>query len=172
MGEKIILMPGSSSLDCLIVNRVAEQFKWEVELSHSVNQARLNGSAPTEASQRIVGVLFCRDAAGSDYTWPNALWLMRNAFPGSCLVVCHGFADPIDWPELCDAGAFHALQLPFRESEVRQSFGFIAGAWKAQRALPPPIPISVWPRGLRALSAACQTDEDVIPARRSVKSAG
>jgi len=46
--------------------------------------------------------------------------------PEARLVACHGLAESIDWPELCDAGAFHALGLPLNEDEVRSSLGFIA----------------------------------------------
>jgi hypothetical protein len=46
------------------------------------------------------------------------------------VIACHGFAESIDWPELCDAGAFHTLWLPLKENEVRQSLGFVWGSEK------------------------------------------
>lgn len=43
-------------------------------------------------------------------------------------MLCHGFAEMIDWPQVADAGAFHSLLLPFDVREVRQSLGFVWGA--------------------------------------------
>jgi len=66
--------------------------------------------------------------AGISRAWVDAVRLLRLALPKARLVACHGFAESIDWPQLCDAGAFHALGLPLKENEVRRSLGFIAQA--------------------------------------------
>lgn len=44
-----------------------------------------------------------------------------KTFPRALPILCHGFADHLDWPEVADAGAFHALPLPFSVPELRQS---------------------------------------------------
>lgn len=60
--------------------------------------------------------------------WDEALRSVLNAFPKAFPILCHGFADNIDWPEVADAGAFHTLTMPFSVAEVRQSLGFVLGS--------------------------------------------
>ncbi len=62
--------------------------------------------------------------------------LIEARAPGARPVLCHGFADNIDWPNAAKAGAFHSLLLPFRLSEVRHSLGFIWGARKCSAPIP------------------------------------
>ena len=52
--------------------------------------------------------------------------------PGVRLVPCHRFSEFTDWDELRDAGAFHALWLPWGENELRQCLGFV---WEAEKRL-------------------------------------
>jgi len=70
-------------------------------------------------------VLFYRDAFGPDCSWTEAIRQLRMALPGTRVVPCLGFSESTEWQELSDAGAFHALWLPLKENEVRQSFGFL-----------------------------------------------
>jgi hypothetical protein len=75
-------------------------------------------------------VLFHRDTFGSGYSWFETIRRLKLELPEVRLVACHGFAESIDWPALSEAGAFHSLWLPLKESEVRRSLGFV---WEAER---------------------------------------
>jgi hypothetical protein len=117
MTGNIIVMPGSARLDLHALQAVAGEFGWAVKLAGDMRDA-----AAAQA------VLFYRDALGPGCSWVDAVRRLRLALPEARLVACHGLAESIDWPELCDAGAFHALGLPLNENEVRRSLGFIAQA--------------------------------------------
>lgn len=119
MAANIIVMPGSARLDLLALQAVAGEFGWAVRVTNDLREA---GSAQT--------VLFHRDALGSGCSWLDAVRQLRLALPTARLVACHGLWESIDWPELCDAGAFHAIRLPLKANEVRQSLGFISAADK------------------------------------------
>jgi ActR/RegA family two-component response regulator len=122
MRGKLILMPGSAKLDLQALQTAAAEFGWAVKVAHNLRDA-----ASAQA------VLFHRDALGPGCSWLEAVRLLRAALPEARLVACHGFAEAIDWPELCEAGAFHALGLPLRANEVRKSLGFISEAEKRRR---------------------------------------
>ncbi len=77
---------------------------------------------------KTVAVLIYKDALGQGFGWPEAIRRSRLAMPEARVVVCHEFSEQIDWLRLSDAGAFHALQLPLKENEVRQSLGFVQQA--------------------------------------------
>jgi hypothetical protein len=119
MTGNIIVMPGSARLDLQTLQAVAGDFGWAVKVAGDMGEA-------SEAK----AVLFHRDALGAGCSWLEAVRRLRLALPDVRLVACHGLAESIDWPELCDAGAFHALGLPLNENEVRKSLGFISQAVK------------------------------------------
>jgi DNA-binding NtrC family response regulator len=125
MENSILVVAGSGRLEFTGLSAVAAEFGWIVRSAHDVREA-----ATMEASSHIVAVFLDRDALGPGYSWPAAIRHLRVSFPRVRLVTCHGFGDTFDWPELCDAGAFHALSLPAREEELRQSLGFI---WEAEK---------------------------------------
>lgn len=122
MSANLIVMPGSAWLDLQALQTVAGEFGWAVTTSNDLRDA-----ASAQA------VLFHRDALGSGCSWLEAVRQLRLALPEARLIACHGFAEAIDWPELCDAGAFHARGLPLRASEIRRSLGFISEAEKRRR---------------------------------------
>ncbi len=122
MAENIVLMPGSARVDSEALQTVAGEFGWAVRVTHDLREA---SSAQT--------VLFHRDALGPGCSWLDAVRQLRLALPEARLVACHGLWESIDWPELCDAGAFHAIGLPLRADEVRKSLGFISAAGKINR---------------------------------------
>jgi hypothetical protein len=126
MAEKIIVMPGSSHLDSGTLYSVARGFGWTVEVADD-----LQAFAKAQGRGRTTAVLFHREALGT-CSWPHAVRLVKAALPKAHAIACHGFSEPIDWPELCAAGAFHSLRLPLKENEVRQSLGFV---WGARRRL-------------------------------------
>lgn len=119
MSGNIIVMPGSARLDLQALQAVAGEFGWGVKVAGDLSEA---ASAQT--------VLFHRDALGPGCSWLDAVRRLKLALPDARLVACHGFSESLDWPELCDAGAFHALGLPLRANEVRKSLGFISEAQK------------------------------------------
>src|ERR1019366_6736360 len=80
------------------------------------------------SNRTTVAVLFGKEALGPGYSRLETIRLLRLALPKARLVVCHGFSETIDWPELSDAGAFHELWLPLRENEVRLCLGFLREA--------------------------------------------
>jgi len=122
MAENIIVMPGSARVDLQALQAVAGEFGWEVKVAGDLHEAR---------SAQVV--LFHRDALGPGCSWLDAVRQLRQALPDARLVACHGIWESIDWPELCDAGAFHAIGLPLRANEVRKSLGFISAAGKISR---------------------------------------
>ena len=124
MTDTIIVMPGQASFDFGAVQSVGGEFGWTVGIADDLREV-----AAAHAYRRTSAVLFHRDAFGSN-SWLDAVRLLKSALPGVRPVVCHGFSESIDWPALCDAGAFHSLWLPLKENEVRRSFGFL---WEAER---------------------------------------
>lgn len=124
MSGNILVVMGRAGFDSGAVKTVAGQFGWTVEIAEDLREA-----AAAQAYRRTIAVLFHRGALGA-CSWVEALRLVRLGFPETHPIVCHGFSEPIDWPGLCDAGAFHDLWLPLKEEEVRQSFGFL---WEAEK---------------------------------------
>jgi len=122
MADNIIVMPGSARLDIQALQAVAGEFGWAVRVADDLRQA---GAAQT--------VFFHRDALGPGCSWLDAVRQLKLALPDAKLVACHGLWESIDWPELCDAGAFHAIGLPLNANEVRKSLGFISSAQKINR---------------------------------------
>jgi hypothetical protein len=74
----------------------------------------------------LVAVFFSPNAMGLECD--EALRHVLLAAPDALPIVCHGFAENVDWPRLVDAGAFHSLPMPFSNAEVRQTLGFVWGA--------------------------------------------
>jgi len=110
-----------------------------------------------QAHLKVAAVLFHRDSVDPGGSWLNAVRLLKLAMPRVLLIACHGFSEPIDWPELCDAGAFHTLWLPLKESEVRQSLGFIFEARNRPLLAPPP------PEGARTRNSVQHLSMHIAP---------
>jgi len=125
--KDIVVMPGSARVYLPPLEAVAGTFGWAVSVTRDLCEV-----AAAQAQRKSVAVLFCRDTLGQGYSWLETIRLLGRALPEMPLIPCHGFSDPFYWPELCDAGAFHALWLPLRENEVRQSLGFV---WEAEKRL-------------------------------------
>jgi DNA-binding NtrC family response regulator len=127
MGNGIIVMRGLGQIDLATLNIAAADFGWIVHVAHDLRHI-----AELVAQLRTVAVLANRDVVGAGFAWLEIVGLLRRTLPDVRLVVCHGFGDVFDWPELSAAGAFHALRLPLQEDELRQSLGFI---WEAEKRL-------------------------------------
>jgi hypothetical protein len=119
MTANLIVMPGSAKLDLKTLQAAAGEFGWSVAVAEDLRDAAL-----------AQAVLFHRDALGPGCSWLEAVRRLRLALPRARLIACHGLAEAVDWPTLCDAGAFHALGLPLRANEVRRSLGFLSEAEK------------------------------------------
>jgi hypothetical protein len=120
MTENVVLMMGSARDGHSTLNAVAADFGWTVEITND-----LDSVAATQTNNTTVALFFGHDALGQGYSRLETIRLLRGALPQVRLVVCHGFSETIDWPELSDAGAFHELWLPLQENEVRLCLGFV-----------------------------------------------
>jgi hypothetical protein len=139
MASNIIVVPGLGDLDLTTLNGVAGDFGWIVQVAHDLRQ-----TVEMWAQPGTVAVFANHEAVGAGFSWLEIVRILRRTLPEGRLVVCHGFGDAFDWPELSAAGAFHALRLPLQEDELRQSLGFI---WEAEKRL-------TMARAVRAIAAA------------------
>jgi hypothetical protein len=117
----MVAMAGISTNEEAALDRLAAEFGWSLRRVAGIRQVE-----DLIAAGDLVAVLF--SPYGLGLTWEQALHAVQALAPGAFPIVCHGFAEPIDWPQLAEAGVFHALRLPFHLSEVRQSFGFVREA--------------------------------------------
>lgn len=60
--------------------------------------------------------------------WREALQVLRLSCPGALPIAATGSSENAPWPEMAEAGVFHAFLHPMKEDEVRQSLGFVAAA--------------------------------------------
>jgi len=125
MSDQIIVMPGANRLDLGPLVKVAQEFGWTVGTTSDPRSV-----AALIPGRKPLAVLFQRDALGPNCSWAEAVRRLSGIAPGVRLIVCHSFGDSVNWSDIHSAGAFHALPVPFRESEVRQSLGFILDAEK------------------------------------------
>jgi hypothetical protein len=122
--DNIVVMPGSGGIDNKALHTVAGEFGWGIEITNNLTEV-----AAAQPNQKTVAALFCCDALGPGYSSLETTRILRRELPEVRLIVCHGFAEAIDWPDLSDAGAFHELMLPLKENEVRLCLGFV---WQAE----------------------------------------
>lgn len=120
----VVAMLGVQPADLSCANRIAAEFNWTIRTGYGVPFVAAAGTGA-----KLAAVLFHRQALGVD-SWIEALSDLKSVLPTTPLIVCHGFSDSIDWPRLCEAGAFHRVHLPLDSNELRQSFGFV---WQAAR---------------------------------------
>jgi hypothetical protein len=118
MNSGIVTALGADSWDLTVLKRVAPEFGFQV-------------GAPRDPL-RVAAALLHRGAFGPGIGWRDAIRRLRLTLPEARVITCHGFSDAIDWGELYDLGTFHAIRVPMKEAEVRQSLGF---AWAAERRL-------------------------------------
>jgi len=125
MTNGTVVLAGSFPVDHLNLDGMAAEFGWSVTETSS-----LRGLAELNTDRNVVAVLF--NPRSLALGWDQALRAVQEAAPRALLILCHGFADSIDWPQVAEAGAFHSLLLPFAGHEIRQSLGFVWDA-KAQQ---------------------------------------
>jgi hypothetical protein len=112
----MIVALGADEEDLTILRPIAAEFGWLV--------------STTLGSDSVAAILLRKDALGKGISWPDAVHRIRQKVGQARIVTCHGFRDQIDWGELYDLNTFHAIRLPMKEEEVRQSLGFV---WEAER---------------------------------------
>jgi DNA-binding NtrC family response regulator len=117
-----VVFLGNLTVENLGLDLLASEFGWTFETAGTLDQLRELSSVRSPAA-----IVF--DAADLGMAAKQALFLLQKFAPQALLIPCHRFSDVVNWPELAEAGAFHALALPFKPNEVRQSLGFV---WSAR----------------------------------------
>lgn len=130
MTDHILVLPGPDTLNLASMRTVAEEFGWKIRVAEAL------GEVAAVTPRKVAAVFFHRNAFGAGYSWRDAIRFLKVMLPGVPLVVLRRFAEPVDWPGLSDEGAFHSLWLPLKESEVRQSLGFLANAERRPACFP------------------------------------
>jgi len=128
MSHGTVILVGTLPIERLVLDCLASEFGWSFQKVDNLQNSP-NLSPPDDA----VAVLFSPSSLG--LPWDEALRSVLNAFPRAFPILCHGFAENIDWPEVADAGAFHSLPMPFSVAEVRQSLGFVWGAKQSSKLM-------------------------------------
>jgi hypothetical protein len=93
-----------------------------------VKTAQFLRDAEGAVDSDTAAIFFHRSAVSPDCSWLEALSQIKAIFQSVAPIACHAFSEPIDWPALSAAGAFHDVWLPLKPSEVRQSLGFVSEA--------------------------------------------
>lgn len=135
MNRGTVVLAGRLPIDKFVLSVAVEEFGWSLKEADS-----LRSLAELHATNNLAAVLF--SPYHLNLPWDQAFHSILEAAPSALPILCHGFAEAIDWPEAAEAGAFHSLLLPLSEREVRQSLGFV---WRRKA----PLDVSVRGRGLR-----------------------
>ena len=104
------------------------EFGWSVKAVRTAREL-----AQADSNENLVAVLF--EPETLSLTWDGALRVICEATSRALPILCHRFAETIDWPQLAEAGVFHSLLLPLSQREVRQSLGFVWGAKRSSLAI-------------------------------------
>ena len=127
MPHATVVLLGNLPVETLPIEVVAAEFGWSVESAVDLGHLR-----KLARSHNLVAVLFHPDGFG--LTHSQIMNAVRDSAPSARCIPCHRFSDRVNWPDLAEAGAFHALALPLKLNEVRQSLGFVWSARLAQTA--------------------------------------
>ncbi len=123
---------------------LAGEFGWSVDTATD-----FNGLKELRRNRNVVAILF--DSRSLGLSVLQALESARAIAPQAQLIPCYRFSEVVNWPDLAEAGAFHALALPFDTREIRQSLGFVWSARLRKTANVVPMrPASERPRELAA----------------------
>lgn len=118
MMQGTVILLGSLPIERLLLEVLTSHFDFSFQEIDSLKDV-----ATTGLNDEVVAVLF--NPASLGLPWEEALSFVLSAFPEALPILCHGFADHIDWPRAADAGAFHSIPVPFSIAELRQSLGFV-----------------------------------------------
>jgi DNA-binding NtrC family response regulator len=116
-----VVLLGNISVELLKLDSLIAEFGWVLKRAAGFGRLR-----DLSNDDHVIAVLF--DANALHLSWIEALNSVQEAASSALSIVCHRFSDRINWPELAEAGAYHALRLPLDECELRQSLGFVCAA--------------------------------------------
>ena len=128
MSSGIVVLFGDLPVERQALDLLVAEFGWsltEVRTARDLAQANVD--------YNLITVLF--DPETLSLPWDRALRLIFEAAPRTLPILCHRFAEGIDWPQVAEAGAFHSILLPLNQREVRQSLGFVWGARRHSTAI-------------------------------------
>jgi DNA-binding NtrC family response regulator len=129
MSQETVIVLGNLLTGLTAISSMAARYGWAVEPVSDLKRL-----AAAAADHPVVAVLL--DAPSLGVTWLQAVESVRKIAPRALPIICHRFSEDIEWPELADAGAFHAVPVPFDVNEVRQSLGFVAAASQSRCGAP------------------------------------
>lgn len=109
--------PGIDGLEATVC-----EFGWTLETAADLDKLRALSEERT-----VIAIIF--DSRSLDLRAEDALRRIRSLDSEALLIPCLRFSDSANWPDLAEAGAFHAISLPFSPGEVRQSLAFV---WSAR----------------------------------------
>jgi hypothetical protein len=121
MERGTVVLVGNLTVEPMALDFLVLEFGWTFKTVDNLTLLR-----ELSATDNVVSVLF--SPKDLNLTWDRALRCILASAPGALPILCHGFAETIDWPQAAEAGAFHSLLLPFDLPEVRQSLGFVRSA--------------------------------------------
>jgi hypothetical protein len=121
MKRGTVVLAGNARINHPALDLLVAEFGWSLKRTEN-----LGCLAELSATDSLVAVLF--SPKDLDLSWDQALRSILDAAPGALPILCHGFAETIDWPQAAEAGAFHSLLVPFDLREVRQSLEFVRSA--------------------------------------------
>ena len=129
MSNGTVVLAGNLPIRHLALDSLVSGFGWE--LKHADG---LRGLERLSGKHNVVATIF--SPVLLDLAWEQALQSVLELAPKALPILCHGFAEEIDWEQAAAAGAFHSLLVPFDLQEVRQSLGFVWDA-KSRSAIVP-----------------------------------
>lgn len=128
MPSGIVALVGDLHLDRPALDLIAAEFHWWVKQFRTIYElAQANDN-------NLVAVFF--DPKSLSLPQELALRDILEAAPGVLPILCHRFAEVVDWPQLAEAGAFHSLRFPLDSREARQTLGFVWEAGRRTAAFP------------------------------------
>lgn len=122
MSHGTVVLLGRLPFEPFVLDCIASEFGFSFRRVENIHDL-----ADLDRNDDVAAVLFNPGILA--LPWEEALSLVLNSTPTALPIVCHGFANHIDWPKMADAGAFHLILVPFKMDEVRQSLGFV---WEAK----------------------------------------
>ncbi len=132
MKQATVVLVGNPVFETAALDLLVPEFGWRFEIAADLGQLR-----DLVASHGPIAILFDSNSLG--LSCRQALSSVRSIAPQALMIPCHRFSDLVNWPELAEAGAFHALSVPLDPAEVRQSLSFVWSARFRQSANVLPI---------------------------------
>ncbi|MDP8990416.1 MAG: hypothetical protein M3N41_10105 [Acidobacteriota bacterium] len=128
MPSGIVVLFGGLPVERKAFDPLVSQFGWSVKEIRTVRDL-----AKASLDYNLIAVLF--DPQYLSLRWDKVLRCILNTAPRTLPILCHRFAETIDWPKAAEAGVFHSLHWPLNQGEVRQSLGFVWGATRHSAAI-------------------------------------